>query len=97
MRGLLLIMLLLAACSQAKPDNVDTESYRKAELAEFRYLVSTGVAPAVARARLLEVREFARNLEHDPEINYAVEQREKELVALHAVTCQAQPYLENCR
>jgi hypothetical protein len=96
--SLVLIALGLAACGKAgpAPDNADTESYRKAELAEYRYLVGTGVPPAEARQRILSARDLARKLDDDPEAIWREANRQEEIAAVRADQCRREPWRSDC-
>lgn len=94
---LLLIALALTACGKAPTDFVDSDRYRTAEAAEYAQMVHAGTPPAKAKAQLASARDLSRKLEHDPEMTYREQQQQKEVQALHVVTCRNQPYLESCR
>lgn len=95
-RATVFAVLLIAACSKAPTDYVDSDGYRKAEAQVFLEKVRAGERPEQAKAELAQVREFTRKLDNDPEVARDLDRKARDLVKLHTAACQSDPAMAGC-
>lgn len=95
MKRVLLVCLLLAACHKA-PQEHQPAPDGEAQLwrAQYQTLVREGWSPVQAKQQIEGAMKLPRPT--DAELDYDVQQHQKDLVELHKATCKSAPYLKEC-